>query len=176
MVPWYRSGTVIQSAESIEYRMSNPIYLEELPPGRRFTTQSQAIAQPEIQAFAAEFDPQPFHLDPEAARESVFGGLVASGWHIAAITMRLLLTSGWTIAGGMVGVGAEISWPKATRPGDVLHVESEVIAVKPTRSNARGVVTLRSETRNQHGHAVQILTAKLLVPRRPAEASGSGAT
>src|ERR1700691_3938042 len=94
MVPWYRSGTVIQSAESIEYRMSNPIYLEELPPGRRFTTQSQVIAQPEIQAFAAEFDPQPFHLDPEAASESVFGGLVASGWHIAAITMRLLLTSG----------------------------------------------------------------------------------
>jgi acyl dehydratase len=151
----------------------NPIYLDELAPGRRFTTQRYTLDEADLTSFAAQFDPQPFHLDAEAARHSVFGGLVASGWYTAAITMRLLVTSGLPIAGGMVGLGGEISWPRPTRAGDVLHVDSEILAVKPTRRGDRGVVTLRSETCNERGEAVQIFTAKLLVPCRPASGSAS---
>jgi acyl dehydratase len=153
-----------------------PIYLEQLAPGRRFTTQRYALDEADLISFAAQFDPQPFHLDAEAARDSIFGGLVASGWYTAAITMRLLVTSGLPIAGGMVGIAGEISWPRPARAGDVLHVDSEVLAVKPTRRGDRGVVTLRSETRNERDEAVQILTAKLLVPCKPASDSGSPAS
>jgi acyl dehydratase len=121
----------------------------------------------QITAFAREFDPQPFHLDREAAKHSVFHGLVASGWHVAAITMRLLVTSGLPITGGLVGLGGELAWPNATRPGDVLHVESEILEIVPSRSGKdRGVVMVRSETRNQRGDVVQRTTVKLLVPRR----------
>jgi acyl dehydratase len=151
----------------------NPLYLDDLAPGRRFTTRSYTLEQAELKSFASQFDPQPFHLDAEAARDSVFGGLVASGWHTAAITMRLLVTSGLPFAGGMVGLGGEISWPRATRAGDVLHVETEVLSVTPSRRGDRGVVTLRSSTRNARSETVQIFTAKLLVPRRPPAASGS---
>ena len=101
----------------------------------------------------------------------MLGGLAASGWHTAALTMRLLVDGGAPIAGGVVGAGGEIAWPRPTRPGDVLTVESEVLAVTPSRSRPdRGMVTLRSTTLNQHGEAVQILTAKLVVPRRPSGA------
>jgi acyl dehydratase len=155
---------------------NDPVYLDDLAPGRRFTTHSYALQETELKSFAAQFDPQPFHMNAEAARNSVFGGLVASGWHTAAITMRLLVTSGLPIAGGMVGLGGEISWPQATRAGDVLHVESEVLAVTPSRRQDRGVVTMRSRTCNARGEAVQIFTAKLLVPRRPPTGAGSCAS
>jgi len=148
----------------------SPVYLDELTPGRRFTTQRYELEEAELKAFAAQFDPQPFHLDAEAARHSVFGGLVASGWHTAAITMRLLITSGLPVAGCMIGLGGEISWPRPTRAGDVLYVESEVLAVKPSRRGDRGVVTLRSQTCNQRGEVLQVFTARLLVPRRLANA------
>src|SRR5471032_3215421 len=138
-----------------------PIYFEELSPGRRFTTTAYALDEAEIKTFAAQYDPQPFHVDAEAGRHSIFGGLVASGWHTAAITMRLLVTSGLSIAGGMVGLGGEISWPRPTRAGDVLHVESEVVSATPSRRQHRGVVTLRSKTCTERGEAVQIFTAKL---------------
>jgi acyl dehydratase len=122
----------------------------------------------EIKAFARQFDPQPFHLDEEAAKRSVFGGLVASGWHTAAISMRLQVESGLPIAGGMIGLGGELTWPRPTYPGDVLVVVSEVEEVTPSRSRPdRGTVKVRSETRNQREEVVQILTARMLVPRRP---------
>ena len=93
--------------------------------------------------------------------------MAASGWHTAAITMRLLVEGGAPIAGGVIGAGGEVSWPKPTRPGDTLHVESEVVQVTPSRSRpGRGIVTLRSETRNRRDEIVQVLTAKLVVPRR----------
>jgi acyl dehydratase len=115
----------------------------------------------------AGFDPQPFHTDREAGKETVFGGLAASGWHTAAITMRLQVDGGLPIAGGLVGLGGEVAWPTPTRPGDVLRVESEVVEVVPSSSRPeRGTVTVRSETRNQRGEVVQRTTAKLLVPRR----------
>lgn len=143
------------------------VYLEDLYVGQRFVSRSYAINKAQIKAFAAQFDPQGFHLDEEAAKTSLFGGLAASGWHTAAITMRLLVESGPPMAGGIIGLGGEISWPKPARPGDVLTVESEVLEIAPSRSKPdRGIVTLRSETRNQRDEIVQIFTAKVVVQRR----------
>jgi acyl dehydratase len=147
----------------------SPLYLDDLHVGLRFTTGTYRIDQAQIIDFANAFDPQPFHLDPEAAQGSVFRGLAASGWHTAAITMRLLVQDGAPIAGGIVGAGTELTWPRPTRPGDVLRVASEVIQVTPSRSRPdRGTVTLRSETLNQDDEVVQIQVATLMVPRRPA--------
>lgn len=156
---------------------ADPLTLDDFEPGQRFTTGTYALEVAEIQAFAAQFDPQPFHLDAEAAKSSIFGGLVASGWHTAAITMRLLVTSGIPIAGGIIGASGEIKWPAPARPGDVLQVHGEVIEITPSRSRPeRGMVTTRNETRNQHGDVLQIMTARLVVPRRSAgpQMSGTG--
>ena len=121
-----------------------------------------------IKEFAAEFDPQPFHLDQVAAEASVFRGLAASGWHTAAVAMRLLVADGLPFANGIVGLGGDIAWPKPTRPGDTLQVESEIIEITPSRSKPQqGIVTVRSTMFNQDREAVYLLTAKLLVLRRP---------
>ena len=147
--------------------MAELLYLDDLQVGQRFTSGTHALDTDQIKAFAREFDPQPFHLDETAARHSFFQGLAASGWHTAAITMRLLNDGGLPIAGGIIGAGGEIQWPQATRPGDVLRVESEILAVTPSRSRPdRGMATMRSETKNQRGETLQVLTAKLIVPRR----------
>jgi acyl dehydratase len=144
------------------------LYLEDLEVGHRFTHGSHAMDAEQIIAFARAFDPQPFHLDDEAAKSTVFGGLAASGWHTMAVTMRLIVGDGAPFAGGIIGVGAELSWPRPTRADDILSVESEVVEITPSRSKPdRGMVLLRSETRNQRGDILQILTAKLVVPRRP---------
>ena len=144
------------------------LYLDDLQVGQRFTSGSFTLDVDQITAFARAFDPQPFHLDHEAAKDTLFGGLAASGWHTAAITMRLLVEGGAPIAGGIIGSGGEISWPRPTRPGDVLTVESEVVAVTPSRSRPeRGRVRVRSETRNQRGEVVQVLVSDLVVMRRP---------
>jgi len=144
------------------------LYLDDLRLGQRFTSGAHALDRSQVIAFASQFDPQPFHLDDAAAQSTMFGGLVASGWHTAAITMRLQVTGGLPIAGGLVGRSGEIGWPKPTRPGDVLRVESEVIEITHSRSRPdRGMVKVRSETRNQEGEVVQILVATLVVPRRP---------
>jgi acyl dehydratase len=149
-------------------QLNGKLYLDDLHVGQRFTSGAHAVDAAQIKAFAGQFDPQPFHLDDATAKGSLFAGLAASGWHTAAITMRLLVDGGAPIAGGIIGAGGEISWPKPTRPGDILQVESEVLEVKPSRSRPdRGMVTVRSETFNQRGDVVQILTAKLVVPRRP---------
>src|SRR6478735_7948677 len=143
------------------------LYLEDLEVGRRFTSATHAIDEAQIKAFATQFDPQPFHLDDAAAKATLFGGLAASGWHTAAITMRLLVESGLPLAGGIIGAGGEINWPKPTRPGDVLRVVSEIEQVTPSRSRPdRGTVRVRSETRNQRDEVVQVLIANLIVPRR----------
>lgn len=143
------------------------LYFDDLHVGQRFTSGTHAIDEAQIREFAKQFDPQPFHLDAEAAKKTFFGELVASGWHTAAITMRLLADGGVPIAGGLIGAGAELSWPAPTRPGDVLHVESEIIDLRSSRSRPdRGIATIRSETRNDRGETVQVLTAKLVVMRR----------
>jgi len=154
-------------AEPGERDRHERLYLDDFHVGQRFASATHVIDAAQIKAFAREFDPQPFHLDEEAAKSTMFGGLVASGWHTAAITMRLQVESGLPIAGGIIGIGGEMNWPRPTRPGDVLHVESEVKEVTPSRSRPdRGVVRVRSETRNQRDEVVQVLDAKLFVPRR----------
>ena len=145
------------------------LFLDDLHAGQRFTSGTHLIDGAQIQSFAREFDPQAFHLDDESAKGTLFAGLAASGWHTAAITMRLLVEGGLPLMGGILGAGAEISWPRPTRPGDILHVECEVLEVTPSRSRPdRGMVTMRCETRNQREEVVQILVPKLVVPRRPA--------
>lgn len=144
------------------------LYLEDLRIGQTFTSETYVIEAARIKEFAAEFDPQPFHIDESAAEASVFKGLAASGWHTAAIAMRLLATGGLPFANGIVGLGGEIAWPRPTRPGDSLHLESEVVEITPSRSKPQqGIVTVRATMLNQNREAVYVLTAKLLVLRRP---------
>jgi acyl dehydratase len=143
------------------------LYLDDLHIGQRFTSGTQVVDEEQIKAFARQFDPQPFHLDNEVAKDTLFSGLVGSGWHTAAITMRLLVEGGLPLAGGIIGAGGELDWPNPTRPGDTLKVESEVLDIRPSRSRPdRGIATVRSLTRNQRNEVVQRLTAKLIVPRR----------
>ena len=143
------------------------LYFDDLKVGDTFITGTHEVSAADIKRFAAEFDPQPFHLDEEAARHTMFGGLAASGWHTAAITMRLLVSGGPKLANGVLGAGGEIEWKMPTRPGDTLHVESEVVELIPSRSRTdRGMLVLRSRTINQHGEVVQNLSAKLIVARR----------
>jgi len=145
-----------------------PLYLEDLGAGQRFTSGSQVMTAEAIKTFASQFDPQPFHLDEAAAEASFFHGLAASGWHTAAVTMRLLVESGMPLAGGLIGASGELTWPRATRPGDVLHVECEVLAVTPSKSKPeRGFVTVRCRTMNQKGEVVQDMTSRMLAWRRP---------
>jgi acyl dehydratase len=149
-------------------------YLEDYSVGQLYRSGRLRIDKDQIIAFAAQFDPQPYHLDEEAARKSLFGGLAASGWHTAALTMRLLVESEFGPADGILGVGFdELSWPRPVRPGDELHVESEVLEVRPSKSRSdRGLIRVRTTTFNQNDEPVQIYTANLLVPRRPTSALG----
>ena len=143
------------------------LYLEDLHVGLRFECGRHALDADQIKAFAREFDPQPFHLDDEAARGTFFGGLAASGWHIVCLTMRMIAEN-IPIAGGVIGGAAEITWPQPTRPTDILHVTSQIMEVTPSRTKPeRGMALLRTETRNQKGELLQIFTAKCVVPRRP---------
>lgn len=148
-------------------------YLEDYAVGQTFGSSGRLrIEQERIKAFAAEFDPQPFHLDEKAARDSIFRGLAASGWHTAAATMRLLVESDLRPAGGILGLGfEEFRWPRPVRPGDELRVESEVLEVRPSESRLdQGLIKVKTTTLNQHGEAVQVLVGNLLVPRRGAMA------
>ena len=146
------------------------LYLEDFAVGQVFNSGRLQVDRDQIVAFARAFDPQPYHLDDEAARRSPFAGLAASGWHTAALTMRLLVEGEFRPAGGILGVGFdELSWPRAVRPGDELHVRSEVLEVRPSKSRPdRGMIRVRNTTFNQNDEPVQVFTGNLLVPRRPA--------
>src|SRR5580693_9504001 len=143
-------------------------YLEDFAVGQTFGSGRLRIDGQRALAFAAEFDPQPFHLDEAAARRSIFGGLSASGWHTAAVTMRLLVESGLKPAGGLVGAGLdECRWPRPVRPGDELRVECEVIEVRPSKSRPeQGLVKLRTTTLNQQDEAVLVHVVNIVVMRR----------
>jgi acyl dehydratase len=146
------------------------LYLEDLHVGQQFTSGTYLMEESRIKTFAEEFDPQPFHLDESAAAASIFRGLSASGWHTAAAAMRLLVTSGLPLASGVIGMGGEIAWPRPTRPGDTLRVESEIVEITPSRSKPnQGIVTVKSRTLNQNGEPVYVFTAKLLVFRRASQ-------
>ena len=144
------------------------LYLDDLSIGQKFTSGTFHVTEEKIKAFATEFDPQPFHLNEVAAQASVFAGLAASGWHTAAIAMRLLVDGGLPLGNGIIGLGGELAWPKPTRPGDTLHVESEILEIVPSRSKPnQAIVKVRSATLNQHDEPVHSFTSKCLVFKRP---------
>ena len=146
------------------------LYLEDFAVGQKYGSGKIRVEAAAIKEFAAAYDPQPFHLDDEAAAQSFFQGLAASGWHTAALTMRLLVDGDLRPAGGIIGAWAdELKWPRAVRPGDELEAEAEVLAVRPSGSRpGQGFVKFRVTTQNQRGEAVQIAVMNLLVPARPA--------
>jgi len=148
-------------------------YLEDLAAGQHYAGGTAAVDVADIKAFAAAYDPQPFHLDEEAAASSIFGRLVASGWHTMALTMRMLVEGELRSLWGLVGLGAdELRWPRPVLPGDVLRVEWEVLDVRPSASKPdRGTARLRITTRNQRGEIVLTLVTTILVPRRPVTAA-----
>jgi len=146
-------------------------YFEDFAPGQKYRGSLRLrVEAGRVKSFAAEFDPQPFHLDDAAARQTIFKGLAASGWHTAAMTMRLLVESDLKPAGGIVGAGFdEFRWPRPVRPGDELWVESEILEVRPSKSRPdQGLVKVRTTTYNQNGEPVQVNVGNLVVPRRPA--------
>lgn len=145
------------------------LYLEDFAVGQKYHTGRVRVDAEAIKAFARQFDPQPFHLDEESGRGSLFDGLAASGWHTAALTMRLLVDSGLKPAGGIIGTRAEeLQWSRPVRPEDELRVEAEILEVRPSqRRPGEGYVKSRTTTLNQHGEAVQVLVISLLVRSRP---------
>jgi acyl dehydratase len=144
-------------------------YFEDFTVGQTFGSGRLVVDKEQVKRFAAEFDPQPFHLDEAAAKDTIFRGLAASGWHTAAMTMRLLVDSEIRPAGGIVGAGFdEFRWPRPVRPGDELHLKSEVLDVRPSQSRPnQGLIKLRTTTLNQDNEPVQIQIANLVVLRRP---------
>jgi acyl dehydratase len=153
------------------------LFLEDFTAGQRHTTGTVRVGADDIKDFARRFDPQPFHLDEAAARSSLFGGLAASGWHTAALTMRLLVDSPMKPAGGIVGAWAEeLKWPRPVRAGDELRVEVEILEVRTSRSKpGQGFVKCRSTTLNQEGQPVQMLVMNLFVPARAGAPPGGAA-
>ena len=148
---------------------SDGLYLEDLAVGQRFRSNEHAVDEMQIIEFARQFDPQPFHSDPERARTTFFRGLAASGWHVAALTMKLYLSGGGPkLAEGSVGAGSELAWKQPTRPGDVLHLVSEITEITPSESRPdRATVVVRGETINQRDEVVQVFVSRLVVSRRP---------
>lgn len=147
---------------------ASPRYLEDFVVGQRFVSPSITVSEADIIAFGKQFDPQPFHTDPVAAPHTVFRGLAASGWHTAALTMRMFFESDLNPAGGLLGAGVELlEWPRPVRPGDTLHVEAVVVSVRESKTRpTQGMIVVRALTLNQHGEPVQVLQPKMVVPRR----------
>ena len=143
-------------------------FLEDLSVGQRFRTGRRSLELADIQAFARAYDPQPFHTDPVAAKTTIFGELVASGWHTMAVTMRLIVDGEAQLAWGFAGAGVEaLDWPNPVRPGDTLRAESEVVEVRPSKSKPdRGLARIRTTTYNQRDEPVLVVTAKIIVPKR----------
>lgn len=146
------------------------MFLEDLHVGDRFGSDTIAVTEENIIAFAREWDPQQFHLDPKAAEQSIFKGLSASGWHTAAMSMKLFVTGELKLAGGSVGLGVdELRWPQPVRPGDILKLQTEILDVRASRSKPdRGIIRIRNVTTNQRGEVVQTFMAFVMVRRRPA--------
>jgi acyl dehydratase len=143
------------------------LHFEDFAVGQIYRTARLRVTEDEITAFAERFDPQPFHLDDTAARATIFGGLAASGWHTAALSMRLLVEGEFRPAGGIIGGGGELAWPRPVRPGDELRVESEILSLRPSKSRPGfGVVQARNTTLNQASEPVQVFTVHLSVPLR----------
>lgn len=153
---------------------TSPLYYEDIEIGRVFYTGSIEVSAEEITTFAARYDPQPFHLDVAAGTEhGVFGGLVASGWLTAGLTMRLMILSDFKLAGGAVGLGIDsLRWPRPVRPGDRLTSVIEIRAKRLSESKpGYGIMRIDTTTTNQNGEVVLTKSSNVLVPRRPLQAS-----
>jgi len=152
--------------------MAETLYFEDIPVGRRFFSRTLTVEKDAVLAFAAQFDPQPFHTDEAAARNTLFQRLAASGWHTAAMTMRLIVET-LPVAGGVIGNGLDgLRWPKPVYPGDTLRVEIEVMQARESRSNpAVGWVKLQITTRNQAGDVVQMATPNIMATKRERDAA-----
>ena len=148
-------------------------YLEDFEPGQKFESGRLIVDRERIMSFGAEFDPQPFHVNESTASKSLFKGLAASGWHTAAMTMRLLVEGELKPAGGIIGAGfEELRWPRPVRPGDELRVESEILEVRASKSRPdQGLIKVKTTTLNQNGEPVQVFVGSLIVPRRPASSA-----
>jgi acyl dehydratase len=147
--------------------VSDRLYLEDLHVGQRFESRPHTLDADQIKAFARQFDPQHFHLDEAAAEKSMFKGLAASGWHTAALTMRMLVES-VPLADGLVGAELQLAWPRPTRPGMTLRVFSEIVDIVPSRSKPdMAIVTMRNETRDEEGNVLQVFSVKMPVFKRP---------
>lgn len=145
------------------------VYFEDLKVGDKWHSREYMLSVKDIKTYAQQYDPQPFHLDEAAAEHTFFEGLAASGWHTASITMRLMVES-IPIASGLIGAGGEISWPRPTRPGDSLHIEAEVVELKPSRSKPdRGMVVVQINTLNQNGDCAQRFKCTMVAFRRPSD-------
>jgi acyl dehydratase len=142
-------------------------WFDDLAVGMRFETGEARITASDIKRFAAEFDPQPMHLDQEAAVKTFFKGLAASGWHTAAIAMRLLVESRPFGDHPIIGIGGGVSWMAPVRPGDILSLKGEVESLTPSKTKRQGTVGMKWTMYNQHGHAVYAFTPMTIVPGRP---------
>ncbi|MDR0997085.1 MAG: MaoC family dehydratase [Zoogloeaceae bacterium] len=148
----------------------NTLHLEDLSIGDTFASRPLTLSADDIKGFARQFDPQPFHLDEATAQDSFFQGLAASGWHTAALSMRLLVET-LPLAGGVIGAGVELDWPQPVRPGDTLSIRISIEDIRPSRSRPdRGIVHLLVSTLNQSGALCQTMRAKVLAFRRPESA------
>ena len=142
-------------------------YFDDLKVGDRFTSEPLEVTEKQVIEFAHKFDPQMFHLTRKSAERTIFKGLIASGWHTGAMTMRLFVQT-LNFAAGAIGLGVdELRWPNPVRPGDVLQVETEIIDLRLSRSKPNcGILRLRNVTTNQRGEIVQTMFANAMVPRR----------
>lgn len=148
------------------------LYMEDCQAGQVFSAGPVTVTAQEIIAYARQFDPQDFHTDAEKAKDTAFGELVASGWHTASLTMRLLVEAMPRMKGGMIGRRIEtLDWPRPVRPDDRLSLETEILQVRATSHPARGLLRTKTTTRNQNGDPVLVMEALIFVPRRPAESA-----
>jgi acyl dehydratase len=145
-----------------------PLFFEDLTVGHVYRSGTLSVTAEEVTTFAARYDPQPFHLDADAATTSVFGGLVASGWLTASLTMRLMVMSDLKLGSGVIGLGVDsLRWPQPVRPGDTLCATVEVLAARGSESKpAFGVVKIRTTTTNQRDEVVQLMVSNVMVRRR----------
>ncbi|MGW3483982.1 MaoC/PaaZ C-terminal domain-containing protein [Rhodococcus indonesiensis] len=143
------------------------LWLDDLAVGQRFVSEPYEVTKEAIVAFASDFDPQPYHLDSVAAAGTFFDGLVASGWHTAAITMRLLVQA-FPVATGLIGADGHLTWPSAVIAGDIVHVEAVIEKLVPSRSRPdRASIMLFYQTKNQHDEVRHQSTLRMLAWRRP---------
>jgi acyl dehydratase len=142
-------------------------YFDDLKVGERFRSEPLEVKEKELIEFAHKFDPQMFHLNAKAAERTIFKGLIASGWHTAAMTMRLFVQT-LNFAEGVIGLGIdELRWPNTVRAGDVLRVETEIIHLRPSRSKPNlGIIKLRNITTNERGEIVQTMIGAAMVPKK----------